>query len=107
MAAVQPDSDASGAEGLMEALLTGLKRPQEEPVSAENDLKRLVGLTTDGEAAATGRHGGLWKKLEDHHGRRVLTVWCVCHRSDLALESVEAMVPELKHWLSDLVAVGT
>ena len=60
-----------------------------------------------GEAANTGRHGGLRKKLQDHLGRRVLTVWCVCHRSDLALESVEAMVPELKHWLSDLVAVGT
>ena len=50
VAAVQPDSDASGAEELMEALLTGLKRPQEEPVSAENDpLKRLVGLATDGD----------------------------------------------------------
>ena len=106
VAAVQPE--VNGADGLLEALLTALKRPQEEPVTSANDLmRRLAGLTTDGEAANTGKRCSLWKKLQDHLGRRVLTVWCVCHRSDLALESVEDMVPELKHWRSDLVAVAT
>ena len=43
--------------------------------------------------------------LKDHVGRDILTAWCVCHRSDLALESLQAEVPELPIWLSNLLAL--
>ena len=32
------------------------------------------------------------------HG--LMTVWCVTHRRDLAFESIEATVPEVRHWLA-------
>jgi len=56
----------------------------------------LVGVTTDEEAANTGKNTGLWKLLQDHVGRKLLTVWCTCYRSDLAMESVISSVPEMK-----------
>ena len=71
-------SDMGGADGLLDSLKTCFESMN---ISCEN----LVGLTTDGENANTGRHGGLWKLLRDHVGRNIVTVWCVCHRSDLAL----------------------
>ena len=63
-------------------------------------------MMLDSQLIVTGRHGGLWKLLRDLVGRNVLTVWCVCHRSNLALESVVADVAELAHWKSDVVAVA-
>lgn len=76
-----------------------------------NDVKvettKLVGVTTDGENANTGKNGGLWKLLKEHTGREILTAWCVCHRSDLALESVQSQVPELSIWMSNVLAVST
>ena len=69
------------------------------------DTEKLVGVTTDGESANTGKKGGLWKLLKNHVGRDILTAWCVCHRSDLALESLQAEVPELPIWLSNLLAL--
>ena len=42
---------------------------------------------------------------KDHVGRDILTAWCVCHRSDLALESLQAEVPELPIWLTNLLAL--
>ena len=52
------------------------------------DTEKLVGVATDVENANTGKKGGLWKLLRDHVGREILTAWSICHRSDLALESV-------------------
>ena len=64
-------------------------------------------VTTDGENANTGKNGGLWKLLREHTGRDILTAWCVCHRSDLALEFVQSQVPELSIWMSNVLAVST
>lgn len=59
-------------------------------------------MTTDGESANTGKERGLWKLLSDSVGKRLLTVWCVAHRSDLAMEAIQNTVPELKIWLAKL-----
>ena len=69
------------------------------------DTEKLVGVTTDGENANTGKKGGLWKLFGDHVGRDILTVWCICHRSVLALESVQAEeVPELSIWMTNVLS---
>ena len=91
-------SDRGGAAGLLDSLIRCLE-------SVNVDTEKLVGVTTDGESANTGKKGGLWKLLKDHVGRDILTAWCVCHRSDLALESLLAEVPELPIWLSNLLAL--
>ena len=93
-------SDLGGADGLLDTFKTCL---QSLGFSTEN----LIGLTTDGETANTGRHRGLWQLMKDFVGREILTVWCICHRSDLALESVQSDLPELFHWKSDAIAVAT
>ena len=93
-------SDLGGADGLLDTFKTCL---QSLGFSTEN----LIGLTTDGETANTGRHRGLWQLMKDFVGREILTVWCICHRSDLALESVQSDLPELSHWKSDAIAVAT
>jgi hypothetical protein len=64
----------------------------------KEDMNKLSGLTTDGESANTGRKTGLWKRLEEYVGRPILSVWCACHRSDLAMEDLERSIPELKIW---------
>ena len=71
-------------------------------------MTKMVGISTDGESANTaGRKAGLWQLLKDKLKRNLITVWCVCHRSDLALESVQSSVPELKYWIVDVTAVST
>ena len=95
---VEPEED--GAQGLLDAVkevMQQLNLPRE----------KLVGITTDGESANTGRHAGLWQRMNDLLGRQIITIWCVCHRSDLALESVERTVAEIQHWKSDLRALIT
>ena len=93
---VEPDED--GAPGLLEAILSVQKK-------LDLPLQNLVGVTTDGESANTGRHAGLWKRLRDHLGRDLITIWCVCHRSDLAMESLKKTVTEIHRWVSDLHAL--
>lgn len=91
-------SDKGGSAGLLDSLVSCLETFD---VATEN----LVGVTTDGENANTGKNGGLWKLLKDHVGRDILTAWCICHRSDLALESVQAEVSELPIWMSNVLAL--
>lgn len=91
-------SELGGADGLLDSLVQCMD-------DLSLDAKKLVGVTTDGEAANTGKKKGLWKLLKDHIGRDILTVWCVCHRSDLALESVQSQVPELALWMTNILAV--
>lgn len=57
----------------------------------------------DGENANTGRQGGLWKLLENELNRKILTIWCLCHRSDLALEDLFKSVPELRVWKTNVL----
>jgi hypothetical protein len=64
----------------------------------KEDMNKLSGLTTDGESANTGRKTGLWKRVEEYVGCPILSVWCACHRSDLAMEDLERSIPELKIW---------
>ena len=94
------EPEASGAEGLMEAVKSSL-------AAANAPLGKLTGVTTDGESANTGKKSGLWARLKEFLNRPILTMWCVCHRSDLAMEAVETMVPELNHWKSDLTGLIT
>ena len=68
------------------------------------DTEKLVGVTTDGENANTGKNGGLWKLLRYPVGRDIFTAWCICHRSDLALESVQAEVLELSIWMTNVLS---
>ena len=108
-------SDKSGAEGLLDALCTSivsLESKQSDVVEEacetnEVIMKKLVGISTDGESANTGKKGGLWQLLKEKLKRNLITVWCVCHRSDLALESVQSSVPELRYWMADVTAVAT
>jgi hypothetical protein len=45
--------------------------------------------------------------MTEYLGRGLLTIWCVAHRSDLALESIDRIVPEFRHWKTDLKALAT
>ena len=67
--------------------------------------EKFAGVTTDGESASTGRNTGLWKRLEDDAGHKLINFWCACHRSDLAMEDMEAGVPELKVWKANLLSI--
>ena len=81
-------SDLGGAPGLLDAFV-----PCVSGVKVETT--KLVGVTTDGENAKTEEDSRLWKLLKEHTRRDILTTWCVCHCSDLAVKSVQAQVPEL------------
>ena len=65
-------------------------------------FEKLYSLSTDGEAANTGVHAGLWKKVNDELNRLIPCVWCVCHRSDLAYHDLITTVPELNRWYSQV-----
>lgn len=95
MSVIQPVQN--GANGLLEAAVKSLDQTK---ISRE----KLASLTTDGEAANTGRYNGLWVLLEKELGRKILTIWCNCHRSDLAFEDLEKLVPELKAWKKNVLA---
>ncbi|KAE9524081.1 hypothetical protein AGLY_015446 [Aphis glycines] len=51
--------------------------------------EKLLGLTTDGESANTGKKSGLWV------------------RCDLAFSDIESMVTEVKHWKINIKSVAT
>jgi hypothetical protein len=95
---VEPEQN--GAPGLLEALEIALDYVQAP-------IEKLAGICTDGEAANTGREGGLWKLLTDKVGRQLTTIWCVCHWSDLAMEAVEFAVPEMGLWKFALKSCST
>ena len=69
--------------------------------------EKLVGITTDGEAANTGKNNGLWKLLQDECGKEILTMWCCAHRSDLAIEEMMSSVDELRIWKAALIGVAS
>lgn len=95
-------SQLHGAEGMLDAFLLRIRALNLEDLVKE----KLVGLTTDGENANTGAHCGLWRAMSDFLEHGLMTVWCVAHRSDLAFESIEASVPEVRHWLADIRALS-
>lgn len=57
--------EKGGAEGSLEAAVNAL---------TGSDTTKLIGITTDGESANTGKDGGLWKLLSNHVGKQLLTV---------------------------------
>lgn len=94
------EPENSGAKGLLECVnkaINGVSAP----------IEKLGGVTTDGESANTGSEAGLWKLLKEQLQRPLLTVWCVCHRTDLALEQIETSVAELKIWKANLKGLAT
>jgi hypothetical protein len=84
------EPEESGAAGLLETIIHGMTAVGLN----KEDMNKLSGLTTDGESANTGRKTGLWKRLEEYVGRPILSVWCACDRSDLAMEDLERSIPE-------------
>jgi hypothetical protein len=74
-----------GTEGPLESVI---KTCQSIRVSS-------VGITADGGAANTGHVHRVWKLLEHYVGHGLTTIWCWCHRSDLATESDLEAMPEL------------
>lgn len=94
------EPESSGVMGLFESVLRTLNK-----LNLPKD--KLVGICTDGESANTGKQRGLWRLLQDSLGREILCVWCTCHRTDLAMESIESSVPELKLWKSNLRGIAT
>ena len=74
----------------------------------EIDANKFAGITTDGESANMGKHGGLWRLLSDHFDQKMLSFWCCAHRSDLAFEQVISTVPGLNIcWEANLKSVAT
>ena len=98
------EAEARGAKGLFGALVKSLN---DLGLSKEEISDKLVGVTTDGESANTGRSTGLWARMEGYVEHATLNFWCACHRSDLAMEDVMKSVPELKIWNSNLIGVAT
>ncbi|XP_037069201.1 uncharacterized protein LOC119090483, partial [Pollicipes pollicipes] len=98
LSVVEPQGD--GTNVLLEAVKTAVE-------GRDLPLDKLVGLTTDGESANTGRSSGLWKRPNDVLGRDLISIWCVGHKGDPALESVEKTVSEILHWKTNLCAVIT
>ena len=72
------EPETSGVEGLLDAVESSLK-------VVKAPLDKLTGVTTDGESANTGRKSRLWARLKEFLKRDIMTIWCVCHRSDLAM----------------------
>ena len=68
---------------------------------------KLCRVTTYGASENTGVRGGMWAKLEGETELKLLKFWCACHCSSLAFKTMMSEVPELKHLLSDAVAVST
>lgn len=97
-------SDKHGAEGLAASIFERLNTCG---MSDDAISDKLIGLTTDGEAANTGCHTGLWKRMADKLGRGLITIWCIAHRSDLAFEDIESSVSEFRHWKADLKSLAT
>lgn len=87
-----------GAPALLEAVKSAIKN-----LIREN----LASVTTDGESANSGSDGGLWKLLEEELSRKIVAIWCTCHRSDLALEDMEGEVSGLLLWKTNVVACAT
>ena len=101
-------SEKSGAEGLLDSLCISLENimKSKQSESDEDVMDKLIGISTDGESENTCSKGGLWELLMDKLQRKLITMWCVCHRSDLAYEAVHNSVPELKYWMVDVKAVA-
>ena len=73
-------SELIGVAGLEDCFLTSMKG-----VGIAQAMLREIftSVTTDGESANTGRNTGLWKRLEDNVGHKLITFWCACNHSDL------------------------
>ena len=91
---------ARGAEGLLEIVKAIIN-------SFGLDKSKLVGVTTEGESANTGRRNGFWKLLRTYLDRDIFSFWCVANRSDLAVEDMEHAVPELQLWKANVLGVAS
>ena len=96
-------SDLHGADGLLDSFKKALKQIG---LTEELIKEKLLGVTTDGEAANTGKNEGLWEKIKAWLGRLILTIWCVWHRSNLAIEDVDDN-NELTLWKANITGLAT
>ena len=98
------DPSDQGADGLVEAVKCSFDELRWTWAVAKSKLCRV---TSDGASENTRVRGGMWAKLEGETELKLLKFWCTCHRSSLAFKTMMSEVPELKHLLSDAVAVST
>ena len=98
MFVVMHSPEKNSAPGLLEAVCKALDL-------TGGKYKKLVGVTTDGESANTGRQGGLWHLLADQVHRGLETFWCAAHQSDLVTESVVSTISERGIWKSNLLGL--
>jgi hypothetical protein len=96
-------SDKRGAEGLLDSVIMIFQSLGIEGLAKE----KLTGITTDGENANTGRKSGLWVRMKQYLEKDIFCVWCIAHRSDLALSDLESSVTEVAHWKTNIKAVAT
>ena len=95
----------ANSDGSVTSVFVVMHSPEKNGAHGLLEDTKLVGITTDGELANTGRQGGLWRLLADQVQRGLATFWCAAHRSDLAIESVVSTVPELGIWKSNLLGL--
>lgn len=96
-------ANTRGAQGLLDSVILCFKDMGIENLAKE----KLVGLTTDGENANTGKNSGLWVRMKEYLQRDIFCIWCVAHRTDLVLNDLESTISEVKIWKNDLKAVAT
>ena len=90
---VASSEELRGAAGLEHCFLTSMKGVG---IVQAMLREKFAGVTTDGESPNTGRSTGLWKRLENNVGQKLINFWYACHHSDLAMEDLAASFPELK-----------
>ena len=86
-------SDKRGSEGLLDAVVLALQKLDLEDAARQ----KLVGLTTDGESANTGRKTGLWARKKTYLERDIICFWCAfAHRARFWCSLT--LRPELMKW---------
>lgn len=96
-------AETRGSEGLLDSIKLCFKDLGIENLAKE----KLIGLSTDGENANTGKHSGLWVRMKEYLERDISCIWCVTHRTDLVLNDLEVTISEVRIWKNDLKAVAT
>ena len=82
------DIDAFGdanAENVKASIDDVFQNPEKIHISAESFQKHLVGVTADGAAVNTGIYNGVLTRLRNDNRPWLVTIHCVSHRVELAL----------------------
>lgn len=63
-------------------------------------LKKMTSFVTDGASVNVGSHNGLWRLIDEDAKANgaiqpIIMIWCVAHRSDLALRDLNRIVADV------------